>query len=412
MTHPFLQPGQQPNTLSRIAQGLSGFGAGVKGQGLAFQQLQQNQQTALSNKRQQAAAADLRRVRSLLDAGDLNSVRSLAQERVGLIQQLGGDPRETQNLLNLTEASLAGDPNALNSLNAEVNAGLQSAADAGFIDLPAPTRPQGPLSAAGKLQSDIDRGILTPEQAQSPQNKSVQSSKILPGGVTQITFKDGSTVVREVSEEELKIVKDAERRGVTLAQASSAARVTGKGEAGRTQNSIDLGVESVQAIPILRRGLQLLERVETGGFDAAKLRARQLFGIEGADEGELSANLGRAVLGQLRETFGAAFTENEGARLERLSAGFGKSLASNKRLLRQALVLIQGSADRGLKAAGRVEDQAAIEQILDFQEGRFDLTDEALANVFNPRGATSPGTVNNQGQRIINFDAQGNRIDG
>jgi len=393
MANGFLLPQENVGTLQGIASGLQGFGEGIGGRGTQFQAQQQKQQQVLSDERKQAAAEDLRRVRGLLDAGDLQGVHNLVTERAGMIQQLGGDPSETNALLELTTSSLQGDQNAFNALNAEVNAGLQSAADAGFVELGTAT---GPLSGAGKLQSDIDRGFLTPEQAQSPQNRSVQSSKILPGGVTQITFKDGTTVVREVSPEELKIVKDAERRGVTLAQASSAAQVIGKGEAVRTQNSINLGVESVQAIPILRRGLQLLERVETGGLDAARLRAKQLFGIEGADEGELSANLGRAVLGQLRETFGAAFTENEGARLERLSAGFGKSLASNKRLLRQALVLIQGSADRGLKAAGRVSDEAAIEQILDFQEGRFDLTDEALADVFNPRGALPQGTVDNQ----------------
>lgn len=248
---------------------------------------------------------------------------------------------------------------------------------------------------SGQVEARDIEGLSTSDLTST---KTVQSSKILPGGVTQITFKDGTTEVRKVSGKELRIVKDAEDRGVTLAQASSAARATGTGEARRTQKTINEGVEAVQGIPILRRGLQLLERVETGGIDAVRLRAKQLFGIEGADEGELSANLGRAVLGQLRETFGAAFTEREGARLESMSAGFGKSATSNKRLLRQALVLIQGASDRGLRAAGRVGDESAIEQILDFQEGRFDLTDEALSNVFNPvetqegnAGALPPG---------------------
>lgn len=236
-------------------------------------------------------------------------------------------------------------------------------------------------TSGGQVEARDIKGLSTSDLESA---KVVQSSKILPGGVTQITFKDGSIEVRKVSGDQLRMVKDAEQRGVTLAQASSAARVTGGGESRRTQKTINEGVEAVQGLPILRRGLQLLERVETGGIDAVRLRAKQLFGIEGADEGELSANLGRAVLGQLRETFGAAFTEREGARLEQMSAGFGKSLVSNKRLLRQALVLIQGASDRGLKAAGRVGDESAIEQLLDFQEGRFDLTDEALSSVFNP----------------------------
>ena len=82
----------------------------------------------------------------------------------------------------------------------------------------------------------------------------------------------------------------------------------------------------------MRRGLELLATVNTGGIDNARLQIKKFFGVEGADEGELSANLGRAVLSQLRQTFGAAFTEREGARLDNLSARFGASTASNTRL--------------------------------------------------------------------------------
>jgi len=410
MANGFLQPEQEPSTLQRIGSGLQGFGAGVAGRGVQFLAGQEQQRQQLSLERQQAAAEDLRRAKGLLDIGDLQGVRNLAQERVGMIQQLGGDPSDTLGILQLADAAISGDRNAFDALNAQVDAGLQSAADRGVIQPIAAPQDKFVDIQGGKALFQTPGGQVEARDIEGlsasdlKSTKSVQSSKILPGGVTQITFKDGTTEVRKVSGEQLRIVKDAEDRGVTLAQASSAARATGTGEARRTQKTINAGVEAVQGIPILRRGLQLLERVETGGVDAVSLRAKQLFGIEGADEGELSANLGRAVLGQLRETFGAAFTEREGARLERMSAGFGKSLASNKRLLRQALVLIQGASDRGLKAAGRLGDESAIEQILDFQEGRFDLTDEALSNVFNP--------IETPQQTIIRFDAQGNRING
>jgi len=409
MAH-FELPGQQQSILSRIGLGLQGFGAGVGGQGPQFLAIQQEQQQTLSDERKRAAAEDLRRVKSLLGAGNLQGVRSLVSERAANILQRGGDPRETNQLLELVNSSLAGDENAFNTLNAEIDAGLQSAADAGFVELGTPVQDkfidiQGGKALFQTLSGQVEaRDIKGLSFSDLQSTKTVQSSKILPGGVTQITFKDGTTEVRKVSGEELTIVKDAEDRGVTLAQASSAARVTGKGEAKRTQDTINVGIEAVQGIPILRRGLQLLERIETGGIDAVRLRAKRLFGIEGADEGELSANLGIAVLSQLRKTFGAAFTESEGDKLERLSASFGKSPASNKRLLRQALVIIQGAANRGLKAAGRIGDEIAIEQILDFQEGRFDLTDEALSSVFNP--------IETQGPTIIQFDARGNRING
>jgi len=47
--------------------------------------------------------------------------------------------------------------------------------------------------------------------------KSVQSSKILPGGLVQIVFKDGSTEVRPATPENIKLIEAAEQRGTTLA---------------------------------------------------------------------------------------------------------------------------------------------------------------------------------------------------
>jgi hypothetical protein len=44
---------------------------------------------------------------------------------------------------------------------------------------------------------------------------------------------------------------------------------------------------------------------------AASLAAKKFFGVESADEGELSYLLGKAVLTKLRATFGAAFTVGE-----------------------------------------------------------------------------------------------------
>jgi hypothetical protein len=126
---------------------------------------------------------------------------------------------------------------------------------------------------------------------------------------------------------------------------------------------VDDALESLEALPNLIRARELLKTIKTGGIDAAKLRFKQFAGIEGADEGELSQNLGVAVLSQLRATFGAAFTEGEGRRLERLQAGFGKSNAANIRLMGNAIQIIERAAKRGRRAAGRLKDEVAIEEI-------------------------------------------------
>lgn len=135
----------------------------------------------------------------------------------------------------------------------------------------------------------------------------------------------------------------------------------------RNQAYIETGVETAQQLPVLKRSLQLLESVQTGGFDAAKLQATNLFGITGGNEAELSNNLGKAVLSQLRKTFGAQFTEKEGARLSDLEAGFGKSPEGNRRILRNALQIAQEVVDRGADAAEELGDTTSAKSIKRFQ---------------------------------------------
>lgn len=162
MTDIFQQPAQQPSTLQRIGQGLQGFGAGVQGRGQQFLAGQQQQRQTLSNERLRAAAEDVRRGKALVDAGDLQGFRDLLQERIGMIEELGGDASDTAGFLPLVEGAIGGDRTAFNALNAQLGAAEQAAADRGFIKLRPAPRPQSP---AGKLQADITAGFVTPEQA-------------------------------------------------------------------------------------------------------------------------------------------------------------------------------------------------------------------------------------------------------
>ena len=119
-----------------------------------------------------------------------------------------------------------------------------------------------------------------------------------------------------------------------------------------------------------------MDSVKTGGIAAISIATRQRLGIEGADEGELSNSLGKAVLSQLRETFGAAFTESEGARLIRLEAAIGKSPESNRRILGQALRIAERTSNRAISAAksrGNMAEVADIEELLSFSLDIEDL---------------------------------------
>lgn len=421
------------STAGTIADALTGFSAGVRGDLPQLQAQQAEQKRQLSDERRRALLEDNRSSLQFVRAGDIGSAVELLQNRAADIDRLGGDPSDTLGQLNLLQSELqdqTGSGGFLEQFLLEGNVLDDRAVDRGF--LPALDKPEQDKfigieggkavfsTPEGEVVSKAIRG-LTPGDLKA--TKKVQSAEFLPGGLVQVIFKDGTVEIREPTFKDVKTIKDAEERGVSLAQAkaekTAAATVTGRSGAGRTQLTIDEGRDAVQGIPLLRRSLTLLERIETGGVDAAKLRAKQLFGVEGADEGELSANLGRAVLSQLKTTFGSAFTEAEGARLERLNAGFGKSVKTNKRLLRQTLTLSLAAADRAIAAAKRSGDTATEQELLDFVEGVFDLSDEDLSSVFNPDGATTqpqPTATAQQPAPLISpagaTDAQGFTIGG
>jgi hypothetical protein len=146
---------------------------------------------------------------------------------------------------------------------------------------------------------------------------------------------------------------------------------------------------------VLRRGLDILKEIETGGVQAASLRAKQFFGVESADEGELSYLLGKAVLSKLRATFGAAFTVGEGEELKRIEAGFGKSTPANRRLLVQAIRLATNKAYRArarAKARGDLETVREINQLLTFE-------------LEVPKGFDEQAET--QGSKVLQFDENG-----
>ena len=174
----------------------------------------------------------------------------------------------------------------------------------------------------------------------------------------QVVDRLGLNVNERVDEEKQKEL--AKFQAKTESQPSVIAAESG---ARRGQKAIDEAFTTGDGIPVLNRALSLLDEVETGGIDAANLRAKQLFGIEGADEGELSNLMGKAVLAQLRTTFGAAFTEGEGNSLKRIEAGFGKSAAANRRLLENAKATASRAVKRGIREAKKAGQDDVVKEL-------------------------------------------------
>lgn len=168
----------------------------------------------------------------------------------------------------------------------------------------------------------------------------------------------------------------------------------GKSQEERAQLNIDRGLEAGDAYPVIQRSLDLLDAVETGGFDKAQLRAKQILGIESADEAELTYNLGKTVLSQLKATFGGAFTVEEVNKLERLEGNLGKSIEGNRRILEQSKKTVLRAAKRGIRAAearGDMETADEIREALEFTLGDEPAKKSPAQQPAQPAAPQQPG---------------------
>jgi len=139
---------------------------------------------------------------------------------------------------------------------------------------------------------------------------------------------------------------------------------TGKNIANRLGDAVLEGQIAADATATLRRSIQLIDSgVNTDRLSASQLAFTQSLGIEDPKAGELSNLLGKAVLSQLRATFGAAFTAEEGKGLAAIEASFGRNPATNKRLLSNALGLVNRAAERGIRAAEQSGDITGADEI-------------------------------------------------
>jgi len=298
------------------------------------------------------------------------TIRAEAQKRLG-----AGDMDGAEELLNISQLP------TLDAMQGELSADL-AIADAGLAALQS-------VSSKSKANFQKTRTFLIEDDK--------GNTKIITGvfdpNTGAITTSEGSFKGKILSAEGETPAEAAAREAATAgakkrAEQEAIADTAGdieveKETARRGQRAIDDAYQVGEGIPVLNRSLELLDSVATGGFNNAKIRAKQMFGIESADEGELSNLLGKAVLQQLRVTFGAAFTAEEGNSLKEIEAGLSSNPEANRRLLQNAKELAQRTIKRGIREArkaGAEEDALELEALL---EAKFEFDDEKL-----PEGVT------------------------
>jgi len=180
------------------------------------------------------------------------------------------------------------------------------------------------------------------------------------GPMTRVFNPDGEEVF---GPDRTSILRNAREEQVDFAQEKASATAEGAALVARAQDAIDVGYDAAMALPVLNRALLLMDEVKTGGWNSVAIKARQAFGVESADEGELASLLGKGVLSQLRDTFGAAFTASEGQRLEGIEARMGANPETNRRLMQNAITIMNRAIDRGISAADNPDTTAELNSL-------------------------------------------------
>jgi len=175
-----------------IADVLRGMGAVLGGEFPQFQQQMAQRESA----RQQAMYQDAYAAQQLLSKGDYDGVISLGLDRMNILNRLGIDSTDTQGMVTMAQAARAGNQQAATELQGMlgslVNRGYATGAltraprervtlgesqdlyeiqpDGSYKKIASgPSKEQKaptPQTTIAKIQSDVNSGLITPEQGQ------------------------------------------------------------------------------------------------------------------------------------------------------------------------------------------------------------------------------------------------------
>mgnify|MGYP000169623720 FL=1 len=158
-----------------------------------------------------------------------------------------------------------------------------------------------------------------------------------------------------------------EGKMVPILEDQEKSKKLGAGMAASTLDIIDLGEKAAPIAPRIERGIELLNKVDTGGFDAQMKAIADYTGADTADASELQSIFSEQLLSQMQSMKGlGAMSEGDRKAIESGIALWGKSAEGNKRILKNYLSVLKRQKNNALQEIdrqGRDKFQGAYERI-------------------------------------------------
>ena len=396
-----------------IERALMGLGAAVGGTAPQFrQQMMQEDQMAReratadeesAEKRKQTLFADASAASSLLSSGDTRAVVDLMQDRFNILSRFPGvDTSHTARYVEMAKAADQGSRQAFETLQFE----LGNAVKAGQAYNQISTDSNLPASYKALRLRARDSGLEEGTEGFKEFMRTSGGSDMQTGTPATKVFKNGSVLritrggQQELTDKFGRVIADPQRRAGALDDANKSgviyetdiamARERGGAQEGRAQTAINDGIDAAQRMPQLMEARRILENVGTGGMKGALLAFKQRLGITSADESKLIYELQKSVLSQLKPTFGAAFTYQEGALLGRIEANTDMSTEGNMRLLDDLIDRLDLAVQRGRVEARANQDTRSLGAIDGYLAQQFEAAGGSLEGV-DPAGARPEG---------------------
>lgn len=226
----------------------------------------------------------------------------------------------------------------------------------------------------------------------------VQSSESLPGGITKMVTRDGQVIVKDASGQELKgqdaitKLKAAEDRQAKLAEDESLGRARG-GARGqkvevREQDAIAQGIAAAPTLVDVNRGLELLDKIETGGLTAKSKAVSAFFGSTSGDVGELNKILAQDMLNTIQQ-FPGSLSEGELNVINSISASLSQGAEVNRRILSRLKQVLNTKIKRARRLAEDKGDIDAIEAI----EESLSFGGQRSQNRQEPQAEAAPASI-------------------
>ena len=377
-----------------IGRALSGLGAAFKNEMPAFIQ-QTRQEDALARgmedrvlaqeeKRKETLFKDTATARQYLQSGNIPAIIDIYSDRVNLLGRAGIDTSNSERMLSYAQAALS-DPNALSQLTGEINTVYDTgrAFNVGMGEMPSSYRALRQRALDGGLiegSKEFQDFMRLNGQTQGEGSKGLTRFKngsyvnITPQG-PRVYDINGSEVTNPADMAEvLRLGRDSE---VLLEGDIATATTRANTQEGRIQQAIEDGIDAAARMPKLMMARELLNTVDTGGWDAVKLRFKQALGITSADESKLIYELSKNVLSQLKPTFGAAFTAKEGDLLMRIEANTNLSTEGNIALLDELINALDLAVQRGRVEARENKDTRSLNAMDGYLAQQFQSLDSS-----------------------------------